>query len=225
MHQACQHQPREERLARACRAEHARRSLHELLHVNAHGMILFARVPDDEVALLARVAEDFRDVAFVRQKHLRVMRRHILDGQYARLIFESRVNSTAPIFILRRPQLRTDLQHQVRQHFEIRIQRLSMQRLRNMRREPSLHLLIREARVRRPEHNVRDDAVIIPLAALDDHKRPLLNLLRRNCEPHAKIFLQPPANQISDFCSLCFHKTLLATSKSRRDKMIIEISD
>src|SRR3990172_7410960 len=83
-----------------------------------------------------------------------------------------------------------------------------MQRLGDMRREPHLGLLICKAWVGCAELNVRDDAVIIPLSALDHHKRPLLNLLRRDDKPHPKIFLQPATDEITDLCSL-FHKILL----------------
>ena len=63
-----------------------------------------------------------------------------------------------------------------------------------MRREAHLRLLIRKARVRRAEIDIRHNAVIIPMSALDDDKRPLLNVLWRNREPHAEIFLESATN-------------------------------
>jgi hypothetical protein len=42
------------------------------------------------------------------------------------------------------------------------------------------------------EHQVRDQAVILPGAALDDHEGALLHFLRRDGQPHAEVFFNPP---------------------------------
>ncbi len=150
-------------------------------------MILLTRVPDHKIAFLVRVTEDLGDIALIRQRHHRMVRRHILDGQNARCILQARIDLALPILILRRAQFGTHLQHQIRQHLKVRIQRLSMQCLGDMRRETHLRLFVRKARVRRTQLDVGHDPIIIPPSALDDDKRPLLNLLRRDSKPHAEI--------------------------------------
>ena len=67
LHQSGQDEARQEGFARAGRAKHARRALHEFVQVDADGMSLLAGVADDEVAFLARVAENGGDVGLGRQ--------------------------------------------------------------------------------------------------------------------------------------------------------------
>ena len=64
---------REKRLARAGGAEHARRALDELVHIDADRMSLLAGIADDEIGLIGRVAEDLGDVALRSQTHPGVM--------------------------------------------------------------------------------------------------------------------------------------------------------
>ena len=89
-------------------------------------MSLLARIHDDEIPVRVGIAENFRDISLARQIYRCMVPRHILDGEDARRIAKSRVDFSAPLLVLRRPRLRTDLQHQVWQHFEIGVERLSV---------------------------------------------------------------------------------------------------
>jgi hypothetical protein len=66
-------------------------------------MILLARIPDDQIALLARVTEDLRDIAFIRHKHLRMMRRYIFYRADTWLILQPRRDLSLPVLVCRRP--------------------------------------------------------------------------------------------------------------------------
>jgi hypothetical protein len=138
-----------------------------------------------------------------------MMRWHVLDRQNPRRIFQPGVDHALPVDVFGRAGFRSDLEHQVGKHFEVGEQRLPKQRFGDIRRIAVGGLFVGKARVRGPELDVGHDAVIVPVPALDDNKRALLDLLRRDREPDAEIFLQPAADKITNFRSLDFHEYLL----------------
>ncbi len=204
--QACQYDAGQEGLSGTCRTEHARGALDELLQVDADGVILLAGVADDEVAALALFAEDLGDVTFVRQVDLGMVRRHVLDGQDARRVFETGVDHALPVLVIGRAGLGSDLEHQVGQHLQVGVERLTIKSFGDLRRIPDPGLLISKALVGGAEDDIHDDAVVVPVPALDDDERAFLDLLRRDRKPHAEVFLQPTTDEIADLCSLYFHQ-------------------
>jgi hypothetical protein len=108
-------------------------------------MVLLACVADDKVAALALFAEDLGNVALIRQVDLGVVRRYVLDGQDARWVFETGVDHALPVLVIGRARLGTDLEHKVRQHFQVGVERLPVEGFGDLRRIADSGLLVGKA--------------------------------------------------------------------------------
>ncbi len=197
----------EEGLAGAGGAKDAGRALDEFVQVDADRMSLFAGVTDGEIGLLRRVAEDLGDVTAGSQLDRGMVRRHGLDRQGMRRVVGM---LSGPGSISRVVRLRPALEHQGRQDLQGRVKRLSMQGLRQARRQAGLGLLVGEARVGGAELKVGHQAIELPIPAGDDHEGAFLYFLRRDGQAGPEGILSARHRQytqlVSSYLSFFHHK-------------------
>ena len=191
-----QHHAGEEGFAGAGGAKNAGGTLHKFLQIHADRVTLFAGVADDEMLpYLLRVAEDLGHITGCGQADGSMMGRDGFDRQRVcpgrdwlpsigrnracRVLGRDPASALAGLPGWYRASARAAAG--------------------NRRRQAQFALLIGKARIGRAQLQIGDQAVELPVAAVDDHKTAFLDFLRGDGQPDVQAVFQRTADDIANF--------------------------